>query len=87
MSPVKSENLLEVRGLRMHFPVKTGLFRPPLWCKSVDDVSLAVRPGETLGLVGESGCGKSTLGKTIAGLNTPTSGEAVSYTHLRAHET
>jgi len=76
-SPATPTPLLEVRDLRMHFPVKTGLFRPPLLCKSVDGVSLIVNPGETLGLVGESGCGKSTLGKTIAGLNTPTSGEVI----------
>ncbi len=69
-------SLLEVRDLRMHFPVKGGLFsRTATWCKSVDGVSLDVRPGETLGLVGESGCGKSTLGKVIAGLHAPTSGQ------------
>lgn len=69
-------SLLEVRDLRMHFPVKGGLFsRTTAWCKSVDGVSLTVRPGETLGLVGESGCGKSTLGKVIAGLHAPTSGQ------------
>lgn len=68
-------SLLEVRDLRMHFPVKGGLFQKPLLCKSVDGVSLTVRPGETLGLVGESGCGKSTLGKIIAGLHAPTSGQ------------
>jgi oligopeptide transport system ATP-binding protein len=69
-------SLLDVRDLRMHFPVKGGLFsRTAAWCKSVDGVSLTVRPGETLGLVGESGCGKSTLGKVIAGLHAPTSGQ------------
>ena len=69
-------SLLEVTDLRMHFPVKGGLFsRTANRCKSVDGVSLAVRSGETLGLVGESGCGKSTLGKVIAGLHEPTSGQ------------
>ncbi len=68
--------LLEVRDVRMHFPVRTGLFfSPKKHVKSVDGVTLSVKPGETLGLVGESGCGKSTLGKVIAGLYRPTSGE------------
>ena len=68
--------LLEVRDVRMHFPVRTGLFfSAKKHVKSVDGVSFSVKPGETLGLVGESGCGKSTLGKVIAGLYRPTSGE------------
>lgn len=68
--------LLDVRDLRMHFPVRGGLWlKARAWCRAVDGVSLTLRPGETLGLVGESGCGKSTLGKTIVRLNRPSSGQ------------
>jgi peptide/nickel transport system ATP-binding protein len=67
--------LLSVKNLKMHFPVKSGVFsRTTGWCKSVDGVSFDIEPGETLGLVGESGCGKSTLGKVVAGLYPPTAG-------------
>lgn len=72
-----SENptLLEVENLKVHFPVKEGVFaRAKRYCKAVDDVSLSIKAGETLGLVGESGCGKSTLGKAICRLLQPTSG-------------
>ena len=68
-------NLLEVRNLKVHFPVKQGLFsRVKGYVKAVDDVSLELKPGETLGLVGESGCGKTTLGRTIIRLIEPTAG-------------
>jgi peptide/nickel transport system ATP-binding protein len=68
-------SILAINNLRMHFPVKGGVFRRAVAaCKAVDGVSLAIEPGETLGLVGESGCGKSTLGKTIARLYEPTEG-------------
>jgi len=68
--------LLEIRDLKMYFPVKGGVFMTAkAECKAVDGVSLVIRPGETLGLVGESGCGKSTLGKCIVRLNQPTSGQ------------
>lgn len=58
----------------MHFPVKTGWFSSkPL--KAVDGVSFEIKPGETLGLVGESGCGKTTVGRALLRLYKPTSGE------------
>ena len=68
------ENLVEVKHLKEYFPVNTGLFKStPL--KAVDDVSFAIRKGETLGLVGESGCGKTTVGRTLLHLYKPTDGE------------
>ena len=71
-------NLLEVKNLKVHFPVKHGLFsRVRAHVKAVDDVSLSIKPGETLGLVGESGCGKTTLGRAIVRLLEPTSGSVM----------
>ncbi len=69
-----SEYLVEVRDLKQYFPIKTGLFSStPL--KAVDGVSFSIRPGETLGLVGESGCGKTTVGRSLLRLYEPTGGE------------
>ncbi len=60
------QNLLEVRDLRMFFPVRKGLFSQVSgYVRAVDGVSFDIRRGETLGLVGESGCGKSTIGRCI----------------------
>lgn len=68
------ENLVEVKHLKEYFTINTGMFSSkPL--KAVDDVSFAVRKGETLGLVGESGCGKTTVGRTLLHLYKPTDGE------------
>ena len=69
-----SEYLLEVEHLKQYFPVRTGFMKTvPL--KAVDDVSFKIRPGETLGLVGESGCGKTTVGRSILRLYEPTGGK------------
>lgn len=70
--------LLEIKNVKKHFPLQKGFFGGvQSWVKAVDDVSLSVRRGRTLGLVGESGCGKTTLGRTILRLIEPTSGEII----------
>jgi oligopeptide transport system ATP-binding protein len=67
---------LELRDVKTHFPVESGFLwkRPAGTVRAVDGVSLSLRRGEILGLVGESGCGKSTLGRTVLQLIRPTAG-------------
>ena len=67
------KNLLEVEHLKQYFQVQQGMKKVPL--KAVDDISFSIKPGETLGLVGESGCGKTTVGRTLLRLYQPTEGK------------
>ena len=71
----EEKNLLEVSHLKQYFPVRKGFHTIPL--KAVDDISFAIKPGETLGLVGESGCGITTVGRTLLRLYQPTAGRIV----------
>jgi oligopeptide/dipeptide ABC transporter ATP-binding protein len=71
-------NTVDLVNLKMYFPVRRGLLRFKVGdVKAIDDVTLSIRPGETLGLVGESGCGKTTVGRCILGLYKPTEGKVV----------
>ena len=74
--PPDPDAILEVRHLKKHFVLKKTLLGKPLsTLKAVDDVSIKVNPGETLGIVGESGCGKTTMGRAILKLHQPTAGQ------------
>ena len=73
-----AEHLLVVNHLKKYFPIKKALHeKDSVYLKAVDDVSLTLDAGKTVGIVGESGCGKSTLGRTILRLYEPTAGEII----------
>jgi peptide/nickel transport system ATP-binding protein len=75
LEPAGNAALLAVKDLKVHFPIRKGLLKRVVGhVKAVDGVSLDIRPGKTLALVGESGCGKTTVGKAIVRLLTPTAG-------------
>ena len=72
--------LLEIKNLKMHFPIKRGIMgRTVGHIKAVDDVSLTIHEGEVVGLVGESGCGKSTVSRCIVRAYKPTAGQILLY--------
>jgi oligopeptide transport system ATP-binding protein len=74
--PASPEVLLQAKHIVKHFPIKSGVFMKQVGAvRAVDDVSLSIRKGETVGLVGESGCGKTTFGRVILRLEEPTAGE------------
>ena len=76
--PYDPEALLEVRHLRKCFPIQKSLLgKVQKELVAVDDVSFILKPGETLGIVGESGCGKTTMGRTILKLHQPSGGQII----------
>ena len=72
------EKLIQVQHLKKYFPVRAGVMqRVVAHVQAVDDVSFAIKKGETLGMVGESGCGKTTVGRTMLRLIEPTEGSVI----------
>ena len=75
MTQDRSKNIVDLQNIKMYFPVRRGLLKKKVAdVKALDGISFSIKPGETLGLVGESGCGKTTVGRCITRLYKPTSG-------------
>lgn len=73
---LNAETILETKNLSTWYPIKKSFFgKTTAWFEALNDVSLEIKQGETLGIVGESGCGKTTLGKSIVGLADITKGD------------
>jgi len=73
---MSQDSVVSIKSLKKYFPIKRGLLsRTVGWVKACDGVSLEIKRGQTMGLVGESGCGKTTLGRSILRLLEPDSGE------------
>jgi peptide/nickel transport system ATP-binding protein len=76
VNSVKTNGLLEVKNLRMYFPIFRGILKRKIAeVKAVNDISFKIKRGETLGLVGESGCGKTTTGRCVLRIYHPTKGQ------------
>jgi peptide/nickel transport system ATP-binding protein len=77
-TPRRDDVLLEMRGLTKEYPVGAGVFgKTKHTIRAVDEVTVDIRRGESVGLVGESGAGKSTVGRLVLGLTDTTSGEVI----------
>ena len=89
IAATESESLIAVESLEKTFAIKRGLFGKSVQVKAVRDISLSIKKGEAVGVVGESGCGKSTLGRLLLRLEEPTSGKIIfrgqDITHLGDH--
>lgn len=75
---IDEKYILQAKNIKKYFPIKGGIFKTTVgYIKAVDDVSIDIKKGETLGIVGESGSGKSTLGRVILRLYEPTEGQII----------